>query len=139
MHISALNYHIKSLKNEETVPQQIEPIFVATDDNLLDDEENQLSHFEDIFELCFLANLTPLGYSHYRLVKLTGVPPTLAQIEVIQGEFLTKTFTTEKFGVGRSAREISISNEKVKAVFDPRNGYLKVILHNSEIQNETSA
>ena len=123
MHISALNYHIISSENEEEiVQQQIEPIFTATN-------TSHLSHLEDKFELCFVAGLKPLAYSRYNLFKTDtdGEPSTMAQIEVINGEVLPpSTFKIEKFGIDRGSREISISNEYIKAVFDPLNGYLKV-------------
>ena len=121
MHISALNYQITSLENgtEIVVQQQIEPIFTATN-------ASHLSYFEEKFELCFLAALNPLTHSRYKLSKTKGESLTMAQIEVINGEVLpSSTFKIEKFGIDRGSREISISNEHLKAIFDPMNGYLK--------------
>ena len=121
MHISALNYHIISTENEEEiVQQQIEPIFTATN-------ASHLSHLEDKFELCFVAALKPHAYSRYKLSETDDALSRMVQIEAINGEvFPTSKFKIEKFGIDRGSREISISNEHIKAIFDPLNGYLKV-------------
>ena len=121
VHISALNYHIISTENEEEiVQQQIEPIFTATN-------ASHLSHLEDKFELCFVAALKPLAYSRYKLSETDDALLRMVQIEAINGEVLPpSTFKIEKFGMDRGSREISISNEHMKAIFDPMNGYLKV-------------
>uniref|UniRef100_A0A915MLD7 Alpha-mannosidase n=1 Tax=Meloidogyne javanica TaxID=6303 RepID=A0A915MLD7_MELJA len=117
------NIKLKIVGNDgKTILQQIEPIFYA--DNL-----NELSIYKDKYSLCFEVELPPFG-----LITLN-----VLEGEDVENKVKLKTFNTNIESIlfeltsikENQKQQLYLSNNYIKAFFDPITGYLKSIEDNN--------
>uniref|UniRef100_A0A914MZ54 mannosyl-oligosaccharide 1,3-1,6-alpha-mannosidase n=1 Tax=Meloidogyne incognita TaxID=6306 RepID=A0A914MZ54_MELIC len=117
------NIKFKIVGNDgKTILQQIEPIFFT--DNL-----NELSIYKDKYSLCFEVELPPFG-----LITLN-----VLESENVENKVKLQTFKTNIESIlfeltsikENQQQQLYLSNNYIKAFFDPITGYLKSIKDNN--------
>lgn len=115
MQISSLKFRVKGALDGRAILQQIEPILSITSDA-------RITYSHNKFELCFLAFLEPLAYSHFKIFETPETSKNLIKIETAS-EISDKLFDNVKLDYDQ---EIALSNENIKAVINSSTGLLKV-------------
>lgn len=116
LQISSLKFRVKGALDGRAILQQIEPILSITSDA-------RITYSHNKFELCFLAFLEPLAYSHFKIFETLEASKNLIKIETAS-EISDKLFDNVKLDYDQ---EIALSNENIKAVINSSTGLLKSI------------
>uniref|UniRef100_A0A915N495 Alpha-mannosidase n=1 Tax=Meloidogyne javanica TaxID=6303 RepID=A0A915N495_MELJA len=118
------NIKFKIVGNDgKTILQQIEPIFFT--DNL-----NELSIYKDKYSLCFEVELPPFGLITLNVLESENVENKV-KLQTFKTNIESILFELTSIKENQQQQQLYLSNNYIKAFFDPITGYLKSIKDNN--------